>query len=225
MSNRLLDRQRSLLEYLTSGTAIFGAACAKTDHRAPWGIEPGLLRHEALFSFDKRIAKIAAVLPLTFSIIKTHGSTILREFAEACPPEDISKFGNARQFCGFLRERSRGTPLAPPCLGDVAACELAFAQVRSRGDERKLMAETDGQCIAIRRHPDAIFVQCSYDVRPIFEAAGEAAIPMQRNTSIAVSIPPGGEAPQVFEMNAALFDILGTCHTWTDPVVFGATDG
>jgi hypothetical protein len=169
MSNRLLDRQLNLLEYLTSGAAIFGGKCDQTANDTRSGIKIGLLHREARFSFDKRMAKVRAVLPLTFAIIEKHGGAILREFVEACPPADISQLANAQQFCGFLRARSRHTPVAPPYLVDVAACELAFAQVRSRSDERRPIAETDGRCSAIRRHPDAIFVQCAYDVRPVFE--------------------------------------------------------
>jgi len=222
MSNRLIDRQLSLLEYLTSGAAIFGSPCVNADHTCS-GIESGLLDREARFSFDKRMGKVRAVLPLTVALIENNGIAVLQEFVEACPPKDIGQFANALQFSDFLRAHARRAPLAPPYVVDVAACELALARVRSRIDEPRPMAESCGRHGAIRRHPDAVFVSCTYDVRSVFEVTGEPSPPEERNTFVAVSIPQGAEAPQLFEMNAVLFDLLSSCHMWADLSVFGAT--
>ena len=105
MPKRLLDRQVSLLDYLTSGTAIFD----KNSPAAPpalHGIDPVLLHFEARFSYDKRMEKISAAFPRTLAIL---GDTpgVLRRFAEARPPADIGRLANARQFHAFLSDRWR----------------------------------------------------------------------------------------------------------------------
>ncbi|MBV9627547.1 MAG: hypothetical protein JO230_05550, partial [Xanthobacteraceae bacterium] len=59
MAARLLDRQHSLLAYLTSGEAIFGDQHQKPAEPSLRGIDPGLLHLEARFSHEKRMEKIA----------------------------------------------------------------------------------------------------------------------------------------------------------------------
>ena len=54
---------------------------------------------------------------------------IVAEFIKACPPIDISRLVNARQFQEFLFTRWEARS-EPPYLRDVAACELAIAEVR-----------------------------------------------------------------------------------------------
>ena len=69
MANLLLDRQVSLLKYLTSGTAIFGDTGDASLDPALHGIDRGLLILEARFSHEKRMGKIAAVFSRTFEIL------------------------------------------------------------------------------------------------------------------------------------------------------------
>src|SRR5262245_24087786 len=54
MAKRLLDRQISLLDYLTSGAAIFGDKRRAALDPALQGLDVGLLRLEARFSYEKR---------------------------------------------------------------------------------------------------------------------------------------------------------------------------
>src|SRR5712691_8700517 len=61
MVNRLLQRQTSLLEYLSSPAAIFGNEAHVPSGPALQGIDPGLLRLEARFACNLRIKKIIAV--------------------------------------------------------------------------------------------------------------------------------------------------------------------
>jgi hypothetical protein len=88
MAERLLDRQISLLDYLTSGAAIFG------DKRRAALV--GLLRLEARFSYEKRMEKIVAVFPNTFELLGADQAAIVREFVRTCPPMDIGHLINAR---------------------------------------------------------------------------------------------------------------------------------
>src|SRR4051794_37897459 len=96
MTRRLLDRQVRLLEYLTSGEAIFRDNRKGTIDPALQGIDRGMLDIEARFSHEKRMEKIAAVFPVTFDLLGAGLDGIVRNFVEACPPSDISRIENAR---------------------------------------------------------------------------------------------------------------------------------
>ena len=229
MANRLLDRQASLLAHLTSGAAIFGRA-APCDHALD-GIDPALLHLEAKFSYEKRIEKIAATLPRGFAILGARADAVLRAFAEACPPTEMGRIDNARQFHAFVAAQWRD---APPHLADVMACELARAAAAQAGGEVALggthaaLGTTPAALGAIRRRPGVVLVRCGYDVRQIFEQGGAGApgrdVPM-RDTPLAVTVAPGATEPQIFELPPALFDLLAALDDWTDPSAFGGHAG
>ncbi len=225
MVTRLLNRQISLLEYLTSSGAIFGDEGDASLDQALQGIDRGLLRLEACHSHEKRMGKIIAVFPRTFQILGAGQAAIVREFVEVCPPIDISRLENARQFYDFLCARWRHEPLEQPYLRDVTSCEFACAKVRvgakargleSAGDER---APRDG----IRRHPDVILLHCAYNIRPIFESGVAEAAPVKRDTQLAIAIPPDAEHPKVFEVLPLVFDVLAVLDDWTDRSALGST--
>jgi hypothetical protein len=207
MANRLLDRQTSLLEHLTSSAAIFDDVAGVSLDRDALGINAGLLRLEARFSHEKRMEKIEWVLPRTLELLGTTKAAIIRDFVEACPPVSISWLENARQFHGFLSQRWLAQAPHPPYLPDVAACELAYASIH--GSEKQA-AETSEQAMLgnIRRHPEVILVRCSHDVRSILEQrAGQVPI-ARRDTLLAISMPRGAEQPTVSELSPDLFELL-----------------
>ena len=136
LAKRLLHRQARLLEYLTSGDAIFGDGRDVRLDAALHGIDRALLHIEARFSHEKRMEKIAAVFPRTLALLGADRDATMRKFVEACPPVDISRIENARQFCDFLTACWQRQPPAPRYLPDVTACELALAQVRIEDDGR-----------------------------------------------------------------------------------------
>ena len=221
MAKRLLDRQASLIEHLTSGAVIFG------DRRAP--IDPALrrlaqgpLRLEARFSFDKRMEKITAAFPRTFRLLEDERDDVVRKFADACPPTDIRRIANVRQFHAFVSARWRRKRPKIPYLPDVAACELACAEVRARVDER-----TDDAVIRplrprrrVRRHPAAVLLRCRFDVRSIFEHDGAVA-PARRDTRLVVNMPPDADNPRMFEVEPAVHDLLSALDDWIDPAALG----
>jgi hypothetical protein len=223
MVNRLLDRQASLLDYLTSTAAIFGHRAASTD-KALHGIDIGLLRLEARFSHEKRMEKITAVFPRTFELLGSNEAGIIREFVEICPPLDISRLENARQFHDFLLGRSRRKALEPPYLLDVATCEFACALVRLDVEN-----QPPGKCNeaaargTIRRRSGVILLRCGYDIRPIFEEGCRNAIPANRCTLLAITMPPGANQPGVFEVLPMVFDLLAALDDWTDPAALVPT--
>ncbi|HLQ89983.1 MAG TPA: hypothetical protein VK148_08115 [Xanthobacteraceae bacterium] len=233
MVERLLDRQVSLLEYLTSSGAIYGASGAAVADQAPPGFDPGMLRLEACFSHEKRMDKIQSVFPQTFRLLGDARAGIVRDFAATFPPVDISRLANARQFHEFLRARWQESLPEPPHLRDVAACEFAFAMARAPSpvDEELPPAGRPARG-AIRRHPGIILLSCEYDVRPVFEAQGQdqsqdqsrdparAALSIRRETLLAIFLPPGEQHPQTFEILPVVFDLLAVLEDWTVPSEF-----
>jgi hypothetical protein len=226
MANRLLDRQVSLLAYLTSGGAIFGDGGDPSLDRSLHGMDRGMLRLEARFSYRKRMEKIVAAFPKTFELLGNDQDRIVREFVETFPPVDISRLVNARQFHEFLSAHWQRERPEPPYLRDVAACELACAQVRIDVEERGL-APTSGKNNArrhrIRRCPGVVLLRCGHDIRPIFEDGTEECTPDERDTPIVVAMPPGAKQPRVFELLPVIFDLLAALGDWTDPAELGAT--
>ena len=142
--------------------------------------------------------KIAAVFPRTFELLASDQDAIVRDFVEACPPVDISRLENARQFHDFLRARWRREPPKPPHLPDVAACEFAFAQARiGAPGSRARPAATPATSAATR-------ARCSC-VAPTM--SGRSSSParwtwrsIKRDTLLAIAIPPGAEHPRIFEL-------------------------
>jgi hypothetical protein len=215
MTSRLLDRQNSLLEYLTSGAVIFGhMADASLDH-ARLNIDAGMLRLEAHFSHEKRMEKIESVLSRTFDLLGTSKAAIIRDFAGACPPVSIGWLENARQFHDFLAVHWQGEAPEPPYLPDLAACELAYASVRS--GERQI-SELRGNATfpGIRRHPRVILVRCSYDVRPILEGRIGEGPTTRRDTPLVMSLPTGAGHPVVSKLSPDLFDLLKMLDDFVD---------
>ena len=222
MPKRLLDRQISLLEYLTSARAIFGERSNASGYSAVLGIDQRLLHLEARFSHEKRMDKIRGVFARTFEILADRQDEIVREFVDAFPSSDISRFKNARQFHDFLSSCWRRDPPQPPHLLDVAACELACAKVIGSAEQPVLEPEVQSELLrgSVRRPPAVVLLRCNYDVRAIFEDGLIEAAPLKRDTWLAVGLPPGADQPRIFELPAVIFGLLMALDTWTDPVVF-----
>jgi hypothetical protein len=221
MANWLLDRQARLLDYLTSGVAIFGEADRASRDPALLGIDPALLHLEARFSYEKRMEKISAAFPKTLQLLGMKRAAVIRAFVDACPPSDIGRLANARQFHGFLHARWQHDIPDPAHLPDVAACELACATVRAGADEASQEArEKPAPAGAVRRHPGIVLVRCRHDVRPIFEQDAQAAA-AERDTPLVVAMWPGAAGIAVMELAPVLFELIAALDDWTDPATFG----
>jgi hypothetical protein len=168
MPARLLQRQISLLEYLTSADAIFGEGIDAPPVSQLQGFDLAPLRLEACFSHEKRMEKIIAAFPRTFELLDDK-ATLVRDFVAACPSVDIRRIENARQFYDFVCARWQATPPQPPYLRDVASCELAMATLHVKGKAQPSQPVTAGRAMRFRRNRDAVFLPCAYDIRPIFE--------------------------------------------------------
>jgi len=224
MAKRLLDRQIRLLEYLTSGAAIFGGNPATMPDRTLHGIDRRLLDLEARFSYAKRMEKIAAVYPKTIAMLGRNQTAIFEDFVAACPPSDLSRLANARQFYDFLLTRWQSKPPRPRYLREVAACELACAEVRVTAQEDGPGGLPGPSAVRrgdIRRRAGVVLLRCSYDIKAIFEERPGRGSPARRSTSLAVAMPPGTHDPCVFEVEPAVFDLLGALDEWTDPIGLG----
>jgi hypothetical protein len=217
----LLRRQVKLLEYLTSANAIF-----RDERNVPLalqGIDRRLLHLEARFSHEKRMEKIFAVFPRTFDLLGIGCDSIVRAFTETCPPVDIARLANARQFHGFLSTHWRQEPPMTPYLPDVAACELALATARVSEEKRTPRCVQGAEGTAqghIRRRHGVVLLRAHYDIRPIFEHAHEAAVPMERDTRLAIVDSSVGDQPSISELAPAVFDLLFALDDWIDRTAF-----
>jgi hypothetical protein len=220
MTKPLLERQVSLIEHMTSGAAIFGDDRDLSLAPALQGIDRMLLRVEAQFSYAKRMEKITAVLPKTFELLGCGEGAFVRAFVEEYPPTTISRLENACQFHRFLVSRWKHEVPDPPYIRDVAACEIACAEVDADPEDRESdrMTSVDrAHRGGIRRCQNVVLLRCAHDVRPIFETGSEEAMPVKRETRLVIAMPPGADSPRIFEVMPAIFDLLTALDDWADP--------
>jgi hypothetical protein len=172
-----------------------------------------MLHLEARFSHEKRMEKIAAVFPVTSDLLGAGLDGIVRGFVDACPPLDISRIENARQFYDFLTARWKCELPAPRYLPDVAACELACAQVRVEPDAGEpATAPDDAARAGIRRKPGVVLLRAAHDIRTIFENGHAATAPAERETPLAITLVSG--EPRIFELTPEIYDLLSALEHW-----------
>jgi hypothetical protein len=108
----------------------------------------------------------------------------------------------------------------PAYTCDVAACEMAYAELDVENQESDhAKGEIYARRGGIRRGPNVTLRRCAYDVRPIFETHVNA-VPMKRETLLAIALPPGSNRPQIFEVIPPVFDLLTALDDWTDMPAF-----
>jgi hypothetical protein len=225
MANRLLHRQASLLEYLSSAAAIFGDQADAPVDPALQGIDRGVLRLVARFACNKRIERIIAVFPRTFEILGTEQRLILREFVEVSRPASKSTLANAREFHEFLSVRWQCEPPKPTYLPDVAACELAMAEARNVVEDHERPAtksRSGGSERSIRHRRSVVPLRCTFDIRSIFEAGPGKAVPPKRDTSLVVTFPAGFRDVRILEVAPVVVDALRLLDDWVDPSTLDA---
>ena len=223
MAKRLLDRQVSLLTYLTSGAAIFGDDGAAPEDPALTGFDPRLLQLEARFSHEKRMEKIAGVFSRMLELLGPERAQVVRTFAERCPPLSIGRIENARQFHTFLLGLWQFRPPAAAYLPDVAACEMAFAEVRNWAASEVGTAGRGG-ARSVRRHPGVVLQRCEYDVRPLFEGDDVHHIPAKREIMLAFAKPRDADDVEAFELDPAIFALISALSEWTERSALGAPE-
>jgi hypothetical protein len=135
---------------------------------------------------------------------------------------DIGRLRNAQQFFGFLSERLDHAQMEPPWLLDVAACELACAQVRAYAKVGE-SAIADAVAGTVRCRPGAVLLRCTHDVRSVFEDRAGAGV--KRHTLLVVFIPPHVDRVQICDVGREVFDLLAACREWTDPTALGLVRG
>jgi hypothetical protein len=216
MASQLLHQQASLIDYLTSRAAIFAEQTDTPLPPALYGIDCALLNLEAQFTHQKRMDKISAVFARTFTLLGAHSDSLVRDFAQTCPPVGITRLENARQFFDFLCARLRNDPRVPPYIGDIATCEFACAQARVDDAQPVLQDREIAPPAAIRRHPNTILLRASYDIRPMFEGGVETVPPPKRDTPLGVTVPPGSAEPKIFELVPPIFHLLSLLDDWSD---------
>jgi hypothetical protein len=204
MSSSLFDRQRQLLEHLTSSGAIFGEGDLFGD---AFGFQSGILHLEAKFSHRKRMEKIEGVLPRTLALLGAGRDAIVRAFVQECAPTSIGYLDNARQFADFLGACWREEPREPAYLPDLAAFEIAYAAVQGKREVRPHAAPQVG---AIRRHPALALLRTEHDITAVLEASLTEfpAVAERRETYFALMMPEGESAPVAQKIPHELFRLL-----------------
>jgi len=229
MPARLLQRQTSLLEYLTSADAIFGEGTDAPAMPHLQGFDLARLQLEARFSHEKRMEKIIAAFPRTFEILGGIQAAVVRDFVAACPSVDIRRIENARQFYDFVCARWETTPPQPPYLRDVVSCELAIARLRMRGKTQSSQPMAARRAMRFRRNRDAVFLPSAYDIRCIFEDSESeghtSELPARRDVMLAILIAPGTGQPAIFEVPAPVYGLLVELDNWTNLATLGPMEG
>jgi hypothetical protein len=226
MTNRLLDRQAILIEYLTSTAVLFGEEANAPDP-ALRGIDRGLLRLEARFCCNRRIKKIVATFPRSFEILGADQSLILRKFIEGNPQTASGTLANARQFYQFVSAHWRREPPKLPYLPDVTACEFAIVIVGNISEDIEKsfkICRTDGPKPAIRRHRTVLPLRCAYDIRSVVEVGLGEIVPTKRDTLLIVTSPSEFGNARIIEVPPIVFDLLIRLDDWVDPMRLGAMD-
>jgi hypothetical protein len=208
MSNPLFDRQRQLVEYLTSSGAIFGEGDL---FGGALGFHSGLLHLEAKFSHRKRMEKIEGVLPRTLALLGAGRDAIVRAFVQKCAPTSIGYLDNARQFADFLGTCWREEPRLPAYLPDLAAFEITYAAVQGKPEVQPVAAPQIG---AIRRHPALALLRTEHDITAVLEAslAEFPAVAERRETYFILMMPEGENAPVTQKIPHELFRLLEMLH-------------
>jgi hypothetical protein len=176
-------------------------------------------------SHEKRMQKIEWVLTTTLDLLGNNRAPIISDFVEACPPMSISWLDNACQFHDFLTARWLREAPEPPYLPDIASYELAYATVRAGSNAEAATAKgaSEPQPGAFRRHPGVVLLRCAYDILPILEGRAGQAVPMRRDTWLAIAMQPGTDEPEVSELSSDLFAFLEMLDQFADPAILRDT--
>ena len=209
MAKRLLDRQASLLEYLTSGAAIFGDSDGRDRSLgACKGSTAGCSVSRRASRIEKRMEKIAAVFPRTFELLGTSARTLIAGIRRCLPAGRTSA---AWQRAAVPRFSVRALAAQAP-QARLSAATSRPASLRARRsvpasiDARRFDAAAGWRRAAPRpppprRGPPALQLMTSGS---IFEdgAAGGAPEPSATRRSRS-HMPAGADQPRVFEIAAA----------------------
>lgn len=209
----LLDRQKELVDYLTSVNAIFGVSGDAGGPEVPAGFDPGRLRLEAAFSHEKRMEKISTVFRYTWERLGPDRDLLVREFVRAYPPLNTFRLANAEQFRDFLDMRWRTNPPEQKYLLDLMAYEMAIARAAARSGDYA-MGYPAAKPGSVRRHPGVELVRLDHDITPLFVEGRPEQAPEQRTFCLAISFSVDVFDPRIFEIPESLYEILTKLDDW-----------
>jgi hypothetical protein len=84
-------------------------------------------------------------------------------------------------------------------------------------DDTEPQSRADHDPPGVRRRRGLILLRCAHDIRAIFEERTAEAVPVRRDTPLAIGMPAGSNVPQVIELAPAVFDLIAALDDWTDP--------
>jgi hypothetical protein len=223
--DRLLHRQISLIDYLTSAAVLLGDKGNVAADPALQGIDKGVLRLVARFCHNRRIKKILGAFPRTLEILGADQWLMLRAFVETERQADISNLASAHQFYEFLVTHWRREPPKLPYLPDVAACEFLMVKVCNIEDSEKSLKteKSGGPSRAVRRYRTVVPMRCAFDVRSVFEAGLGEVAPGKRDTLLVVTLPADSRNARILEVTPIVFDLLVRLEDWVEPIKLSTT--
>jgi hypothetical protein len=183
------------------------------------GVEPAILELLAMLALGKRIDKIFKILPRTSAYLNTDLKELACAFAARHPPLSADSYFNACQFYAFLRRMWLVRTPDPPFLPDLTYCELAMIGVERKARATRIARLAAGPSglgtFSIRRHPAVHMRQCQYNIQPLLDGSQREGLTIeQRSVCLILSRPLYAMSPKVFQVDAALFDVVRTLGGW-----------
>lgn len=219
---RLIDRQTMLLRHMTSAAFMFGTEELASAARDPAlaGMDLGRLRLEAEFSHSKRMKKLRGTFERTADLLGHGFSEVTKDYASVHPPKTYQRYPDAESFFEYFLEHWAHKASTPAWAADVAAVELALSRARTlrpAAMETEALAKCPKEPGSSwrRTHPCTLLVQCTYDVRPLFEPARSGEAVTQRQVHIAVLAARGRRRPLVMEAVPEAVALMERSAEWT----------
>jgi hypothetical protein len=183
----------------------------------------------ARLAHSKRMEKIERVLPVVRQILGTDNWLVLSlGFARSEPPQAGSTISAAEQYCRFLHYVRHPIVDSKPYIVDLAACELAIAQVSQKahddhgGMQRRPhdVDDVNVGSVFVCRHPSVALLRLRYNVVPLLAATGaEAGWPplfetAPSHTYLAIVGTAGSTGAELIKLDEEIFEFLSMLDSW-----------
>lgn len=212
----MLARQRNLLSYLTDPSRFENDANAAEPDDTFAGLPLDRLRLIGSLSLAKRLDKIRAVLPKTWSLVNQMPGFV-EEFASCHPPKSLSRLENSEQFCHYLYERLMLGALSPSFVFDIAAFELAVAHLRNRdpsGETDITVRQLLPAGVLVRRSRHIELLRCAHDIRCVVGKNPSDVAPMARDVYLALVSTTHATGFRALELTRDTFTLLNGMSNW-----------
>jgi len=215
---RLIDRQRALIDHLVAPAEFRGREDGAGLSADLLALDPACLRIVGEQALAKRMSKVRAVFPHTCTALGANLASLATAFADACPPDSIERWDNARQFRDFLVGSWTRVAPDPAYLTDLLAFEEALWLGRRRLNQRLVTTSHSGAGTAqlLIRADGIVSLALDYDIRGLAARGSDQPV-VKRPTYLVVRQARIGVPVKVFEIPLAAFDLLGRLDQASGP--------